>query len=155
VPCCTSWKLSSEQFLRTVDLGYLTANFYSSQLLTNLEYILRICLNDRNYRFRVYKWVLFHTSGKLCWYPTFLGFCGNSYYIAYCVFMQILPIVIQTCSGLLFLPSCTVCKGARGSVVVKALCYKPEGRGFDTRWGEFLNLPNPSGCTRPWSLLSL
>jgi hypothetical protein len=22
--------------------------------------------------------------------------------------------------------------GARGSVVVKALCYKPEGRGFDT-----------------------
>jgi hypothetical protein len=23
--------------------------------------------------------------------------------------------------------------GVRGSVVVKALCYKPEGRGFDTR----------------------
>jgi hypothetical protein len=23
--------------------------------------------------------------------------------------------------------------GARGSVVVKALCYKPEGRGFETR----------------------
>jgi hypothetical protein len=23
--------------------------------------------------------------------------------------------------------------GARGSVVVKALCYKPDGRGFDTR----------------------
>jgi hypothetical protein len=23
--------------------------------------------------------------------------------------------------------------GARGSVVVKALCYKPEARGFDTR----------------------
>jgi hypothetical protein len=23
--------------------------------------------------------------------------------------------------------------GARGSVVVKALCYKPEGHGFDTR----------------------
>jgi hypothetical protein len=28
---------------------------------------------------------------------------------------------------LLFVP------GARGSVVVKALYYKPEGRGFDTR----------------------
>jgi hypothetical protein len=26
---------------------------------------------------------------------------------------------------------------ARGSVVVKALCYKPEGRGFDSRWGDF------------------
>jgi hypothetical protein len=23
--------------------------------------------------------------------------------------------------------------GVRGSVVVKALCYKPEGRGFETR----------------------
>jgi hypothetical protein len=31
--------------------------------------------------------------------------------------------------------------GARGSVVVKALFYKPEGRGFDSRWGKFLNLP--------------
>jgi hypothetical protein len=27
--------------------------------------------------------------------------------------------------------------GARGTVVVKALCYKPVGRGFDTQWGEF------------------
>jgi hypothetical protein len=41
------------------------------------------------------------------------------------------------------------------SLVVKALCYKPEGRGFDTRRGEFLNVPNPSGRTRPRSLLSL
>jgi hypothetical protein len=43
----------------------------------------------------------------------------------------------------------------RGSVAIKALCYKPEGRGFDTRRREFLNLPNPSGRTRPWGLLSL
>jgi hypothetical protein len=27
--------------------------------------------------------------------------------------------------------------GARGSVVIKALCYKPEGRAFETRWGEW------------------
>jgi hypothetical protein len=26
-----------------------------------------------------------------------------------------------------------IIRGARGSVVVKALCYIPEGRGFDTR----------------------
>jgi hypothetical protein len=39
--------------------------------------------------------------------------------------------------------------------MVKALGYKPEGRGFETRWGEILNLPNPSGSTRPWGLLSL
>jgi hypothetical protein len=25
-----------------------------------------------------------------------------------------------------------------GSVVVKALCYKPEGRGLETRWGEWI-----------------
>jgi hypothetical protein len=46
-------------------------------------------------------------------------------------------------------------EGARGSIVVKALCYKPEGHGFDTRWGDFLNLSNLSGRTRPWGLLSL
>jgi hypothetical protein len=27
---------------------------------------------------------------------------------------------------------------ARRSVVVKALCHKPEGREFETRWGEFM-----------------
>jgi hypothetical protein len=32
---------------------------------------------------------------------------------------------------------------ARGSVVVKGLCYNPEDREFETRRGEFLNLPNP------------
>jgi hypothetical protein len=31
----------------------------------------------------------------------------------------------------------TMYQGQRGSVEVKALCYKPEGRGFDSRWGEF------------------
>jgi hypothetical protein len=50
-----------------------------------------------------------------------------------------------------------VCIWARGSVVVKALCYKPEGRGFDTLGGEliFFNLPNLSSRTSPWSLLNL
>jgi hypothetical protein len=45
-------------------------------------------------------------------------------------------------------------KRARGSVV--ALCYKPEGSGFETptRWN-FKNVPNPSGGIRPWGLLSL
>jgi hypothetical protein len=43
---------------------------------------------------------------------------------------------------------------AHSSVVFKALCYKPESRGFETRWSEFLNLPNPSGRIRPWGLLS-
>jgi hypothetical protein len=45
----------------------------------------------------------------------------------------------------------------RASVMVKALSYKAEGRGYETRWGEWilLNLPNPAGRTRPWGLLSL
>jgi hypothetical protein len=29
---------------------------------------------------------------------------------------------------------------AQGSIVVKALCYKPEGREFDTWWGDFLKI---------------
>jgi hypothetical protein len=41
--------------------------------------------------------------------------------------------------------------GAHGSVEVEALCYKREGRGFVTRYGQliFFNLPNASGRTRP------
>jgi hypothetical protein len=34
-------------------------------------------------------------------------------------------------------------KWARGSV---ALCYEPEGRELETRWGDILILPNPSGA---------
>jgi hypothetical protein len=36
--------------------------------------------------------------------------------------------------------------------VVKALCYKLEGRWFETpmRWMNFFNLPNSSGCIMPW-----
>jgi hypothetical protein len=45
--------------------------------------------------------------------------------------------------------------GASGSVVDKALGYKPEDRGFETHRGGILNLPNLSGRTRPWGLLSL
>jgi hypothetical protein len=41
------------------------------------------------------------------------------------------------------------------SLVVKALDYKPEGRGFETRWGEILKVPNPSSPTRPRRLFSL
>jgi hypothetical protein len=41
------------------------------------------------------------------------------------------------------------------SLVVKALGYNSEGRRFETRRGEILNLPNPCGRTKPWGLLSL
>jgi hypothetical protein len=32
---------------------------------------------------------------------------------------------------------------------------KPEGRGFEIRWGDILNLRNASGRTMPRGLLSL
>jgi hypothetical protein len=41
------------------------------------------------------------------------------------------------------------------SVVVKALCYKPECRGFETSWDEWTFSVYLSGCTRPSSLLNL
>jgi hypothetical protein len=43
------------------------------------------------------------------------------------------------------------------SVVVKALCYKLEGPGFETQLKRiiFLNLPNSSGRTRHYGLLNL
>jgi hypothetical protein len=39
---------------------------------------------------------------------------------------------IQNFAGALKFATVSVEVGARGSVVVKALCYKPEGRGFET-----------------------
>jgi hypothetical protein len=42
-----------------------------------------------------------------------------------------------------------------GSLVVKALYYKPESRGSLPDDVIFLNLPNPSSRSRPWGLLLL
>jgi hypothetical protein len=48
-------------------------------------------------------------------------------------------------------------KGARCSVVGKALCYKQEGHGFEIQWSKWilLHLPHPLGRTRSWGSLSL
>jgi hypothetical protein len=71
-------------------------------------------------------------------------------------YKQVLRTIWFLVEGRNLLLGSLVCNcGVRGSVVVKALCYKPEGRGFDSRLGEFLNLHNPSGRTRSWGLLSL
>jgi hypothetical protein len=64
--------------------------------------------------------------------------------IAISIFPQVMPLILirrlnDECS----------------SIVVKALGYKPEGRGLETRRGEILNLRNPSGRSRPWGLPTL
>jgi hypothetical protein len=38
----------------------------------------------------------------------------------------------------------------RGSVVIMALYYKPEGRGFDSRWSEFLTYLILPAALGPW-----
>jgi hypothetical protein len=48
-----------------------------------------------------------------------------------------------------------ILKEARGIVVVKAMCYKPGGCGFETRWGEwnfsiYLILPATIGPWQKW-----
>jgi hypothetical protein len=45
--------------------------------------------------------------------------------------------------------------GARGRVVVKVICYKPEGRGFETRSSQFFYLPNLCGRIKTCDSLSL
>jgi hypothetical protein len=57
---------------------------------------------------------------------------------------------VEGCALSCHLPRLQTVLGARGSVVVMVVVV-----GFETRWGEFLNLPNPSDRTRPWGLRSL
>jgi hypothetical protein len=57
---------------------------------------------------------------------------------------------LVTNSKLLLLLLLLLLLGVFSSIMVKALCYKPEGRGFETRWGEwflsiYLILPVPIG----------
>jgi hypothetical protein len=52
-----------------------------------------------------------------------------------------------------FLPPHVGKVGGCGSVVVKALCYKPEGLRSDEV--KIFNLSNPFSCTRPWGSLCL
>jgi hypothetical protein len=42
-----------------------------------------------------------------------------------------------------------------GSLVVRSLAHKSEGRGFETKWGEIFNISNSSLSTNPWGLLNL
>jgi hypothetical protein len=70
-----------------------------------------------------------------------------------CRLARIQPLYILRCPGSISVDKLkinAILLGVRGSLVVKALGYKPEGRGFETQWDNILNLPNPSGRTRQW-----
>jgi hypothetical protein len=55
------------------------------------------------------------------------------YNLFYVSFVNINRVVLLFFFKPILFAICTSTFGARGSVVVMALCYKPEGRGFDTR----------------------
>jgi hypothetical protein len=38
-------------------------------------------------------------------------------------------------------------RGHAVALLVETLCYKPEGHGFESRWGGLFNWPKPSSCT--------
>jgi hypothetical protein len=61
-----------------------------------------------------------------------LAYSVTTYYTIYYSFTDP-PLFIQVTLATHIIKRGTVIKGARGSVVVKALCCKPEGRGFKSR----------------------
>jgi hypothetical protein len=50
---------------------------------------------------------------------------------------KMLYIIICDSQKLLYFSMDVIWGGARRSIMVKALCYIPEGRGFETRWDEW------------------
>jgi hypothetical protein len=73
----------------------------------------------------------------------------------FCVKLEYICTATTTCLHVVNMLTFFIPDTDMGSVVVKVLGYKPEGRRFETQWGEILNLPNPSGRTTPWGSLSL
>jgi hypothetical protein len=63
------------------------------------------------------------------------------------VFLHRCKIRVGTCAIICFFFNSNSGGGGRGSVVVKALCCKPEGRVQVPMRLSFLNWPNPSGRT--------
>jgi hypothetical protein len=90
----------------------------------------------------VYVWVLLCVGVCMCgycyvWGCVCVGFVmcgcfGNMCTCIYCVF--IVCTVFLYCFVYVYLFLFVLSVGTRGGIVVKALRYKPAGRGFDSRW---------------------
>jgi hypothetical protein len=93
-------------------------------------------------------WAMMPTFWRLCW-----NFRSRGIYLRKIMLPHPQPVGTQWQNHQLV--TFTVYLWVLRSVVVKALGYKPEGRGFETYWGDILNLHSPSGRTRPWGSLSL
>jgi hypothetical protein len=72
--------------------------------------------------------ILLHLFANLCYSITFHASILNSLVLLSVFFCSYIPIILQNNYIKL-----SKYGRARSSVVVKALCYKPEGRGFDSR----------------------
>jgi hypothetical protein len=65
---------------------------------------------------------------RLCYYTSLVHSHSHKYMYAYArVHSLVIYIYIYI---YIYISNC----GARGGGVIKALCYKQEGRGFDSRW---------------------
>ena len=78
------------------------------------------------------------------WINTLFFFVGSFFFL----FFLILPFLFLHPPSSSQLSDSTVEREARGGVVVKALRYKPAGRGFDSRWchWNFSVTTLPSSC---------
>jgi hypothetical protein len=75
-----------------------------------------------------------HVPVTLYLYVVFLTEYGST--LCYVMLCYVMLCYVMLCYVMLYILCYIVDTGARGSIVVKALCYKQEDRGFETRGDE-------------------
>jgi hypothetical protein len=73
--------------------------------------------------------------------PTWIPLLPHAYYMPYLLLIHFIILIVLGLlslhpSSIQIFSSAPCSQGARGSLVIKELCYDLEGRGFETRWGK-------------------